>query len=454
MSPTRARRSTVALLLAVTVAAAACSSSGDGAARSEPAGPAASRASGAPAGIGPTPGLTGDTIAIAFLVPTFGTLVEAGLAPDLGDPEGQIRAYVEHLNAAGGIAGRQIEASFHVFDGTDGSTVQPACLEAVQDREPFIVVGQAALTPVGVQCVTVDNETLMLDVNLDPPQSLLDASEGRLLSLGMSTDRSFRAWAEILDDRGDLDGATVGIVYSPDPFVEEAIEGVLVPTLTELGHEPAAVITLPCATPSCEQHETAVEQLRSAGVDLVFLSLPAIGGPTFVATASAVGFTPRWTLTNRSINTTVARFYESAGGAFDGAIGVGLSFIANPGEDTPRTDAERECNRIYAEASGEAHDPNSDAFGFTALGCRALDLIARVAETAEADFGGLGQASFIRAAETLDGIELGSGLVGDEYAGNWAPGKHDAWNHMLVRRFDADALYWVRPPDSEPIRVP
>jgi hypothetical protein len=457
-----ARRAGWAAVVVAAVLGASCSSSDDPGAGS-PASPAPgtdpAAASGPPGtegsvAIGRTDGLTDGTIAIAFMVPAFGGLVEAGLAPDLGDPEAQIRAYVEHLNAEGGVGGRRIVATFHTFDATDASTVQPACLEATQDNDPFIVVGQAALPPLGVQCVTVENETLMLDVNLDPPQSLLDGSDGRLLSLGMSTDRSFRAWAEILDARGELDGATVGIVRDDEPFLVEAIDGALVPALAELGHEPAEVIALPCPTPVCEQHETAIERLRGAGVDTVFLALPALGGPTFVATAGAVGFESRWTLTNRSINTTVARFYESAGTAFDGALGVGLSFIANPGEDTPRTEAELECNRVYAEASGIEHGPNSDAFGFTALGCRALDLVRRVAERAESDFGGLGQRSFIAAAETVHDIELGSGLVGDEYLGSWGPGKHDAWNHMLVRVFDAEELFWVRPPDSEPVLVP
>ncbi len=65
---------------------------------------------------GPTTGLTDTTIKIAIAIPDFRALTEQGLVPDLGDVEAEMRTYVAHLNDSGGIAGREIIASYHTYD--------------------------------------------------------------------------------------------------------------------------------------------------------------------------------------------------------------------------------------------------------------------------------------------------------------------------------------------------
>ena len=75
-----------------------------------------------------TKGLTEDTIRIGVIGADFGQLSQIGLAPDLGNQEVTVQAFVDEINEGGGIAGRQIELRQTLIDGTGGAGRRPGRL--------------------------------------------------------------------------------------------------------------------------------------------------------------------------------------------------------------------------------------------------------------------------------------------------------------------------------------
>jgi len=128
----------------------------------------------------------------------------------------------------------------------------------------------------------------------------------------MSTDRQFRGWARMMDDEGRLDGRTIGVVTAEQtPEFVSAAEDALIPELENLGHEVVVNATLPCpeGDRDCDQHESAVQQLKSEGVDFVFMAAANISGVPLIEAAQNLDFAPQWAANGNQVTDTVAQFY-------------------------------------------------------------------------------------------------------------------------------------------------
>jgi ABC-type branched-subunit amino acid transport system substrate-binding protein len=423
---------------AVVLVAAACTSDPD-----EPGGGAEGGASGR----GSTQGLTDDTIKIGFIGADFGALAQAGLAPDLGDQPKIVQSVVDAINADGGIGGRQVEVRVTLIDGTAGPEAgQAACLEMTQDFGAFAVIVAPAVGRDVARCAAVTNESLTLGAT-GFDQGIYDEAQGRLFTLGsdtsMSTDRQYAGWARIMDEEGMLDGRTIGVItaeQSPE-FVAAAEDG-LVPELERLGYEVAVNVTLPCpeGDADCDQQEAAIQKMKDAGVDLVFMAAANLTGPTVVQAAENLDFHPQWAANGNQVTDTVSQFFESVKAAWDGAVGTSTVFA----EPDDLTDDARDCNAVIAERSGEQYEPGSDAFGFAAVNCLLFRELDRAGDGLEDD---LDQASMIGALEGLGAVGLNAGPDGSLSAD-----KHDAGDYLFVADYRADAGEFVQR-DGDPVKV-
>ena len=335
-----------------------------------------------------TKGLTEDTIRIGVIGADFGQLSQIGLAPDLGNQEVTVQAFVDEINEGGGIAGRQIELRQTLIDGTGGAdAAQAACLEMTEDFGAFAVIVAPAVPRDVARCTAVTNQTLTIAAT-GFDRALYDEARGLLFSAGsdtsMSTDRQYQGWAQIMDDEGYLDGRTIGVVTSENtPEFVAAAEDALIPALEDLGHEVAVNAVLPCgeADPDCEQHEAAVQQMKEAGVDFVFMAAANLAGPTFVQAAQNLQFAPQWAANGNQVTDTVSQFFDSVSGAWNGAIGTSTVF-ALPEDITPGA---TECNEVVADRTDEQYEPGSDAFGFTAVTCLLFGAIRDAADGVDGD---------------------------------------------------------------------
>ena len=397
---------------------------------------------------GSTEGLTDDTIRIGVIGADFGALAEAGLAPDLGDQPKIVQSIVDEINADGGIGGRQVEVRVKLIDGVAGPEEgQAACLEMTQDFGAFAVVLTPAISRNVARCTAVTNETLTLGAT-GFDESLYEEADGRLFTAGsdtsMSTNRQYAAWATAMDAEGVLEGKTIGVVTAEQtPEFVAAAEDTLIPALEELGHEVAVNVALPCpeGDTDCDQHEAAVQQMKEAGVDFVFMAAANITGPTLVQAAENLDFHPTWAANGNQVTDTVSQFFASVKGPWDGAIGTSTAF-ALP-EDI--TDEAHACNDVLTERTGEAYEPGSDAFGFAAVLCLVVDLLDDAGDDIDATE--LGQSSVIRGIEDLGEVTLNAGP-----AGSLSADKHDAGDYVFLCDFSAADEEFVERGD-DPVKV-
>jgi ABC-type branched-subunit amino acid transport system substrate-binding protein len=402
---------------------------------------------GEPSG-GSTTGLTDDTIRIGVIGADFGALAEAGLAPELGDQPKVFQSVIDEVNAGGGIGGRQVEMRLTLVDGTAGPEAgQAACLEMTQDFGAFAVILTPAIGRDTARCTAVTNETLTLgSTGFD--EALYEEAEGRLFTAGsdtsMSTDRQAAGWARLMDAEGVLDGRTIGVVTAEQsPEFVAAAEGALIPTLEELGHQVPVTVTLPCpeGDVDCDQHEAAVQQMKDAGVDLVFMGAANLTGPTFVQAAENLDFHPQWAANGNQVTDTVAQFFASVQDAWDGAVGTSTAF-ALPKDLTAEAHA---CNDTVTEHSGETYEPGSDAFGFAAVTCLVVQLLDRAGD--EVDPAQLDQDTIVAAIEGLGEVPLNAGPPGTLSAD-----KHDAGDHLFLSDYRAGEGEFVQR-DGDPVKV-
>jgi ABC-type branched-subunit amino acid transport system substrate-binding protein len=439
----KAHRQTAALLGALLLLGAACASDPDaaddgGGSQANEEGPLE----------GSTVGLTDDTIKIGYLGADFGSLAEIGLAPDLGNQELIVQSVVDELNDDGGIGGRQIELKVVLVDGTAGPEVgQAACIEMTDDFGAFAVILGPAMSRDVARCTSVTKETLTMN-STGFDEALYQEADGRLFSTGsgtsMSTDRQYEGWARLLDDAGELEGKTIGVVTAEQsPEFPAAVETGLVPTLEDLGYEAAVNVNLPCAEGDrdCDQHESAVQQMKDGGVDLVFMAAPNLVGPAVVQAAMNLDFHPQWTANGNQVTDTVSQFFEGVKDEWDGAIGVSTVFA----QVDDLSDEAHACNEIITERSGEEYEPGSDAFGFASVNCITMQMLQRAAEGI--DPAEVNQATVVRAVEGLGEVPLNAGP-----SGTISGEKHNAGDHLFLADYDATDQEFVDRSD-EPVVI-
>ncbi len=393
-------------------------------------------------------GITDDTIKISLIASDLAQLSEQNLAPEIGDAQKTLEAVVADINANGGVAGRQIELVPHVISGTDAvlnpDVGRQACVQATEDDRPFAVLITAAITAETIECAAVDHDNVVTLTMDSWPDSFYAESGGRLFSVATHTSvgrqREYRAWPQILDDAGALEGKTIGIIRMDTPEQEEAVEEGLKPGLADLGIEIAAESALPCpeGTQTCEQHDVAIQRLRDAGVDFVFLTAQTLVGSATVEAAANLGFEPEWATIGNNVTDTVARFYVNAKDNYDGAWGINTVFP----DPTPETDA---CNEIAVAGGAEEFPSGSDGYGYTAVTCMQLQLLVAAIESVD---GPITQQAVIEALEAMSQVPMSAGPPG-----SLGPDKHDAGDAVFLSRYDAASEKFVPFDNATPIPV-
>ncbi len=227
--------------------------SGEAETADQPADTGEAQPADAPAGpvpAGPdTPGVTDDTVTISIIITDTSMVAQAfgWEVPDEGDREAQVEALVEHFNAAGGFAGRQIEAKVTVFNAiTDGPVAEEAlCNKITQDDQAFAVVLTGQLQENARPCYRNAN-TLMFDATLYP----VDVAGFEELApyywspLLPTYDDLVGGLAAALIEEGWFSGGTLGVIAIESELSERVYTEQFVPRLEAAGVEVASYNTI------------------------------------------------------------------------------------------------------------------------------------------------------------------------------------------------------------------
>jgi ABC-type branched-subunit amino acid transport system substrate-binding protein len=394
-----------------------------------------SPAKGGTAAVIPAQGVTKTTVTLSMLAVDLNILAKQGLAPNIGNPAKVAQAVVDDINARGGVNGRKLVLKVHLLDASSAlinpSGAQGDCISATEQDKPLAVVIAAALPAALVQCVSVTHPDVAMTMN-QWDNSLYTASSGRLFSCcsntSISVDRVFRAWPRLLEQAGGLHpGDKVGII-SQQPGgiandVRGALQNSLVPSLKRSGHVVAAQAELPCpeSSQTCTQQAAAVQRMKDAGVKVVFLTAQDLAGAATVAAAKDIDYHPVWATFGDNVTDTVAHFYAPSSQAYDGAYGISTAF-------QPPTASAAACNRI-ARHAGITFPVGSDGYGFTAVTCLQVQLLAAAVGSIH---GTITQAGLISALAAVQHVPTAHGPLG-----SFGTDKHDAGNAVFMARYRA-----------------
>ena len=343
---------------------AAAEPSGEAETADQPAGTGEAQPADAPAGPVPAgpdaPGVTDDTVTLSIIITDTSMVAQAfgWEVPDEGDREAQVEALVEHFNAAGGFAGRQIDAKVTVFNAiTDGPVAEEAlCNKITQDDQAFAVVLTGQLQENARPCYRNAN-TLMFDATLYP----VDVAGFEELApyywspLLPTYDDLVGGLAAALIEEGWFSGGTLGVIAIESELSERVYTEQFVPRLEAAGVEVASYNTIdPTDGTSFNNDQLqAIINFREAGVDKVV----AIGGSRlvswFIDTSVAQNFAPAYALTSYDApDFNAYNFPQMMGGS------GGISVL--PGYDLdddqlpfPASAAEQECADIFTAAGLE-----------------------------------------------------------------------------------------------------
>jgi Periplasmic binding protein len=394
-------------------------------------------------------GIDDTTIKISLISSDLSALSEQHLAPEIGQADEVMQGLITGINANGGVVGHQLQLTPHVLEGAaailDPNAGRDACVKATEDDQPFAVIVSAAISADTVLCTSEYPDALT--VSMDSwPQSIYDASEGRLFSvathLSVGRQREYFAWPKILDDMGVLDGKKIGIIRTELPEQQESVDEALIPGLAALGYTDPVVSVLPCpeGSQTCAQHDVAIQRLQSAGVDFVFLVAQTLPASASVEAAASLGFTPQWTTIGNNVTDTVAQFFANAKDNFNGAIGIDAGF------PTPTPEATACYDEAVANGS-PTFEVGSDGYLYTAVTCLQLKALIAAIEAAAAT-GSVTQQSVIEAFEGLGTLPVSAGSPG-----TIGPGKHDLGNEVFVSRYSADTQTFEPIDNYTPIEV-
>jgi ABC-type branched-subunit amino acid transport system substrate-binding protein len=206
----------------------------------------------------------------------------------------------------------------------------------------------------------------------------------------------------------------------------DALANGLKPALRKAGFRVAAEAELPCPETSqtCEQHTAAIQRMKDAGVNVVFLTASALAGQSTVKAAKDLDFHPRWVTIGDNVTDTEAHFYEPVKDEYDGAYGINTVF------DDP-TAAAVACNRIAHDRAQVDFPKGSDGYGFAAVTCLQVQVLAQAIASIR---GNITQASLIAALEAMRTVPTAHGPTG-----SFGPDKHDAGNHVFVSQYHASS---------------
>jgi ABC-type branched-subunit amino acid transport system substrate-binding protein len=323
--------------------------------------PSASAASGAaPASATPVEltasdqGVTPETIKVGFLIADTGGLGAAGnvaLETRTDMPE-VIKAFVDHVNANGGVRGRALEHVTASSDPVNASSQQAACIKLTTDEKVFAVFDTASTLGVAQNCYAQKGVILTTTASQTNSEQNFQRNGGLLASSGASQNRVLLNWADLALAGGFIGPGKgkLGILSTecaPDP---EAIDGDFKPYLKQHGVDYVDV-RLSCDLATAQQQVGgAVLQFRQAGVDRVLPSAIFVTVNNYLQAAEAQQYRPTYYCSDMwglcldifTRNFPVAQW--------DGTRGFTFSHSGEDKAGAPLSPAVQRCSQILTDA--------------------------------------------------------------------------------------------------------
>lgn len=342
------------------------------------------------------PGITADTISVHHARNKLEDAAAIGFGIEVGDTAGMFQALIEEINACGGIRGRQLvltESSFSPLGDTLAETTA-SCLAATEDENAVVTMNSSGLQGAALLCWTEEHESVLITTQTVPDEFVV-RSDGRLINIVLTGERSARTLVSVADEAGELEGRTIGVVWPDTPGLPEQAQAGILDSLAGLGYEVAVAQEIGCGGgSSCSDGiPEAVGEMASAGVDAVFAPLNILSLPGLVSEMVTQGFAPGdVTFFQSNLNSQEGDLVSSKVAAFGGADAAALyndAFIVTSSFTSLWQDDDgflprfnETCLEVYEARSGVSHDyftaDGNTAAGMVATVCTEVRLMARL----------------------------------------------------------------------------
>jgi ABC-type branched-subunit amino acid transport system substrate-binding protein len=387
-------------------------------------------------------GVTADAVKVGFTVLDVGGAGRVGIDIGISAEQQQAawQAYVDDINARGGLNGRKIVPAYASYDPLSEDSGRRACLSLTQDAKVFAVVGGFNF-PSSVSCVTRENKTALISGYASTSDELFAQADGRFITLYPAASRMMAMTVDALARAGRLKGRTIGILnqQANDPGAKTSAR--LEATLKARGFDVKRRADL-SADPgtSSSQVPVTVNQFRSEGINTVFVLSGPSTSTQFVQQAESQGYRPAYHTTDwASMSNDVS--VQNMPAAFDGTIGT-TSYLgyANKMPPFPETKPAARCREIYNARSGRKLAKISTAeYAITMQSCDSILVFERAAKAAGAN---LTRASVAQAVQKLGALPLA--IYGP---GAYRPGKLDYAETIRLQVWRSSCSCWQRQTD-------
>jgi ABC-type branched-subunit amino acid transport system substrate-binding protein len=282
------RRLFVVLAVAIALTLAACGSSSKtgtgGAATTTTAGGVTTTTAFKPTDLSLGRGVTATTIKIGVALVDF-NCIKQFVNSIRQDQQAIYQAYIDDINAKGGIAGRKIVPVFHTFCpiGTTGTVT--LCTQFAQDDKVFAVIGNftdSSNDGASQECLAKTQNTVLITYLTETQMAL--SPPGMILCPCTAPERSDKALLNLVKTAGTLNGKTIAVLASSSS--QKAVKTIITPGLKSLGVKTGTTAFLNVAssdtTAAQAQLASFLERWKSEGVNALWISGENVATQQFV----------------------------------------------------------------------------------------------------------------------------------------------------------------------------
>jgi major membrane immunogen (membrane-anchored lipoprotein) len=229
-------------------------------------------------------GVTADSIKIGIVIIDYNTIKDF-VDFTRGDQQKIAQAFVDDINANGGVLGRKIVPVYKIYKPIGNQDTLAVCTSLTQDEKVFAVLGVFIDFSGDSQlCLTRDHKTIHIGHELKQ-QWISQAPPAMLLSPDITAERRVNVVMNLIKQKGTLAGKKVAILADPD--TKTAAETVIKPGLDGLGLQQGsmAVLNVGGSTDTSQaqaQMDSFLEKWKGEGVNAIFMAGANISSKQFV----------------------------------------------------------------------------------------------------------------------------------------------------------------------------
>lgn len=314
-------------------------------------------------------GVTATQVKIGFNVANVGGLGASGFALGLRSDMPQIvQAYVDYVNAHGGINGRRVQPVVRKTDPLSQDDQHNACTYFKDDQKVFGVVDTATHIYADTQRCYGQQNHIPFSHSYALSTDFQNSGQGYEVTVPRTLDRIAHDWAIEAKSLGVIKGGEkVGIFTDKCEPSSTVLHNVLAPALKADGASDVIFGATDC-NPEAQQTQSpnVVTQFKTKGVQVVFPATSYVGVQVFLSNADSQLYKPRYFASDYDGLTLDLFAQHFSTSQWDGVLGVNGGYSGWQHAGKPQPARQKFCSDLVTAKGLPPIDnsgKNSEAIG-------------------------------------------------------------------------------------------